>query len=114
MFPGVLICGIYNYMKVKLKEKFKYRVEAGESEQDIFLKFNTCRENVFRNNPNIPLFAGEWIEIQVNDFLTHIVKPLETIDDVCRIYHITKEELKTLNALESERLFIGQRLKIKK
>ena len=93
---------------------FYYRVLGGDNLSEICQKFNTCQENVLRNNKEIPLYPGEWIRVEVNDFLTHYVKPAETLAAIAENYSMSKEKLMLDNNLSSEKLFIGQQLKIKK
>ena len=101
-------------MKLKLPKEFDYRVMSGDSVESICEKFNTCNENILRNNPNLSLYAGEWIRIKVNDFVMHIVKPAETINNIAKFHGVSKEKIINDNALNSEKLFIGQTLKIYK
>lgn len=100
-------------MELKLKQNFKYRVKENENLNDICHNFNTSKENIVRNNPDIDLFAGEYIEITVNNYVTHIVKPIETLTTIAKNYNQTVEEIMKYNNLSDNNLFIGQRLKIK-
>lgn len=99
-------------MKLKLTKKFLYRVQIGDSLNSICKKFNSSKENIFRNNPDIDLYPGEPIEICVNDFLTHIVKPMETLSEIAKIFNVSVEKLKEDNTLTSNKIYIGQILKI--
>ena len=100
-------------MSLELIKTFYYRVKADETINDLCFKFNTCKENILRNNPNIKLYAGEWVLITKNDYKTHMVKPAETVDSVAKLYGVEKENLKVENNLVGDKLFIGQILKIK-
>ncbi len=100
-------------MEISICNEFFYRL-AGETEQELYSKFNTCKENVFRNNPNIPLYEGEWVKIKVNNYLTHIVKPLQTITSVANIHKVKEADVIKWNDLKTSKLFIGQHLKIYK
>lgn len=93
---------------------FKYRVLPGDTENSICVKFNTSKQNILRNNPQIPLYAGEWIEIEVNNFLSHIVKPMQTLDEISKLYGISVENIKEFNKLQTDKLYIGQLIKIAK
>ena len=99
-------------MKIKQCNEFYYRVEVDDNIQLICQKFNTSKENILRNNNNLALYAGEWVIIKQNEFKTHIVKPMETLSSICKIYNVDKEKLKTDNNLETEKLYIGQCIKI--
>lgn len=97
---------------MEIEKQFVYRVLDGDTLASICLKFNTSIENIVRNNKDIPLFAGELIEIKVNDYIQHFVKPAQTLKDIAEMYNITTEEIKEKNNLQSEKLYIGQVLKI--
>ncbi len=96
-------------MKIEICDSFYYRLNK---QCDVNKVFNTCEENIIRNNKNIKVYDGEWVKIKINDFLTHYVKPAETLKDIVEIYNIEKEQIIKDNNLISERLFIGQILKI--
>lgn len=100
-------------MNIKTNKQFYYRIEEGQNLKDICTMFNTCKENVLRNNNEIELYAGEWVKITKNDYLIHIVKPTETLTLIADMYNINVNKLKEDNNLNSEKLFIGQILKIK-
>lgn len=100
-------------MEIKLSDRFMYRIKPGDDYVSLCERFNTSKENIKRNNINIPLYAGEWVEINVNDYLTHIVKPTEKLIDIAEKHCTTIAKIMTDNNLETERLFIGQQLKIK-
>lgn len=95
-------------MKIEMCDQFYYRVQ----DEDIYNIFNTSKENILRNNKNIKFYHGEWIKIKLNNFQTHIVKPMETIKLIAKQYNIDEQELQSWNNLKTEKLFIGQILKI--
>ncbi len=98
-------------MQVKLKKQFLYRVQ-NENEHNLCQNFNTEKEGVVRNNSSLPVYAGEWVQINVNNYKTHYVKPAQTIEDIAKIYGISQEKILADNNLTNARLFIGQRIKI--
>ena len=100
-------------MEIEPLKKFVYRIEQKDTFTTICERFKTSKENILRNNPEIDLYAGELVEITVNDFLTHIVKPTETLSEIANIYGLMEDTIKQQNHLCSEKLFIGQILKIK-
>ena len=101
-------------MDLKLIKNFQYRVVDGDTLQLICQKFNTSEENIFRNNKDIDLYPGEWIEIAVNDYIPHVVKPTETLEKIAATYGIEISKIKQDNQLITDKLFIGQTLKIYK
>ena len=96
----------------KTENKFIYRIQINDTVESICLKFNTSKEKIIRNNANILLYEGEIIEIEVNNYILHFVKPTETINKIADIYKIDIDKIKTTNNLNSDRLFIGQMIKI--
>ncbi len=95
-------------MKIEICDEFFYRVQC----EDICNLFNTSKENILRNNKNIKFYHGEWVKIKLNDFQTHVVKPMETIKKLAEQYNTTEQELQKWNNLKTEKLFIGQILKV--
>ena len=98
-------------MKIELEKEFFYRINV-EKSNDLYQKFNTGKNNVLRNNDNLDFYNGEWVKIKTNDYITHIVKPAETINSICETYNLEKQKLIDDNNLKSEHLFIGQMLKV--
>ena len=98
---------------MEMSKSFYYRFLDGDNLRGICQKFNTSKQNILRNNASIPLYAGEWVEITVNDYIEHFVKPTETLNVIAQNYCTTKEKLIADNNLQTEKLFIGQKLKIK-
>lgn len=99
-------------MKIVYATTFYYRVKEGETLKSLLNMFNSSKENILRNNKNIELYPGEVIKIKINDYRTHIVKPTENLESIASIYKIEKDKLKRTNDLKTERLYIGQMLKI--
>ena len=100
------------FMEIKQCKECYYRVT--KQDEEIYKTFNTCKENVLRNNETLPFYAGEWIKIKENDYIVHCVKPVETLDKIAKQYEISCEQIIKFNNLTSERLYIGQILKINK
>lgn len=101
-------------MKIVLAKEFLYRVKENDNILDLCMKFNTSKSNIIRNNNKIDLYTGEWIKIKVNDYLSHFVKPMETVSKIAKQYNISIEKLKADNNLKENRLYIGQLIKIYK
>ena len=97
-------------MEIKQSEEFFYRVT--KNNEAIFENLNSCEENVFRNNKNIAFYDGEWIRVKKNNFIIHHVKPMETIEKISSQYFVSVEKIINDNNLNSNKLFIGQELKI--
>lgn len=98
-------------MKLKLCDEFFYRVKDKDC---LFNFFDTCEENLNRNNSNIKIYNGEYLKIKINDYVIHFVKPMQTLHNIAQIYNTTEEEIELRNDLKSKKLFIGQKLIIPK
>ena len=96
-------------MKIKPCKEFYFRVRDADLD---FNKIFSSKENVTRNNPNLKFFAGEWIKVKTNDYISHIVRPAETIGDISKKYDKPKAQILSENNLQSEKLYIGQLIKI--
>lgn len=99
-------------MKVKMCTNFSYRIT--NKDMDIINLLNTSKNNILRNNYDIDFYNGEWIKVKVNDYLTHIVKPTETLNNIAKKFNLSIEKIKLDNMLDGDKLYIGQILKIYK
>lgn len=99
-------------MRIEICDEFFYRI--CNSKMDLFNKFNSCKENIKRNNNAIKLYNGEWVKVKVNDFIIHHVKPAESLEEISKKYCLDQLKLCEDNNLNNNKLFIGQRLKIYK
>lgn len=99
-------------MEIKVCKKFDYRIM--ENAKDVFSSINTCKENVKRNNEKLNFYDGEWVQVTVNDFILHHVKPAETLEQIAVEHNVSCEEIMSYNNLKMRKLYIGQILKIKK
>ena len=97
-----------------ISREFYYRIKSNEKLEGLCEEFNTSLENIVRNNRNIPLYAGEWIKVKVNDYITYRVKPMDTLESVSCQFGVTKEEIYRYNEIYQGKLYIGQILKIYK
>lgn len=99
-------------MKIKQADSFFYRIQSNITENVICSTLNTNKQNILRNNDNLNLYAGEWVKVTTNNYCVHVVKPVETLTSIAQKYDITVEKLLADNALKTDKLFIGQQLKI--
>lgn len=101
-------------MKIKMAKSFWIRLNQVEKINSLCERYNSSKQNIIRNNPDLDLYLGEWVKVNVNDYITHFVKPAETLSSIAEKYSKSKQEIINDNALKSEKLFIGQYLKIYK
>lgn len=99
-------------MEIKLCPSFYYRYN-GEGETELNKKFNTDNANIVRNNSDLARYSGEWLKIHALDYVPYIVKPTDDLKKVASKFNISVQKLILDNNLKTEKLFIGQRLKIK-
>lgn len=100
-------------MEIKQAQNFFYRINQAETENTLCRVLNTCKQGITRNNTNLKYYAGEWVEVYTNNFNVHYVKPIETLAGIALKYNTTVEKLMADNHLKTDKLFIGQCLKIK-
>lgn len=50
--------------------------------------------------------------VDVENHDTYVVKPLDTLQSIANYHNTTTEEIKAINNLKNEKLFIGQMLKV--
>ena len=99
-------------MEIELCDTFYYRIP--NKKFDVYKKFNSSKDNVFRNNQAIAFYAGEWVKIKQNNYISHLVKPTETLHEIAKKYSTTTAKIQEENNLKTDRLFIGQTIKIYK
>ena len=93
-----------------MHNNFIYKfVLKNENIEDICNAYNIPKQIIERKYGN-NLYAGECLIINNTNKKYHIVKPLDTINGICKQYDISCEELKTKNHITQ--IFIGQMLEI--
>ncbi len=101
-------------MNIDLDYQFFYKINLKDNYKSLTQKFNAEKSNILRNNDKLNLYAGEWVKLKQNDYIMHYVKPAETLNKIAEKYNMDKNKILLDNNLLSERLFIGQMLKIYK
>ncbi len=101
-------------MRLTMPKIVYFRIGDSDTLRSLCHDFNTEPAKILRNNPALPLYTGEWVRIERNDYLTYHVRPTETLSDIAEKFGIEKEKIKADNHLMGEKLFIGQAIKIYK
>ena len=101
-------------IKILGKNKFAnkiimHKVLKDETVEDISKAYNIPKQIIERKYGN-KLYAGECLILTNINKKYHIVKPLDTINEICKQYDISCDELKSKNNITQ--LFIGQMLEI--
>ena len=87
-----------------------YRPSKAETLNQIADKFNTDVSNIkILSNSNLE--EGEFVKIDKIFNHTHIVRPLENLKQLAEKYNVSIETIKQSNNLNSDKLFIGQKLR---
>ncbi|NCB48684.1 MAG: LysM domain-containing protein [Clostridia bacterium] len=73
---------------------------------EIIKKWKTSKAQIIYNNENLK--KGDKIVLKNLNLKTHIVKPMETLDEIAKKYNVSKEEILEKNKISQ--LFIGQQL----
>ena len=100
----IINCNAFNRVVVQ--------VQKGDTLQSLANRYSADVYNIVRNNSNIELYEGEIIKIIRDSKRTHVVKPMQTLEDVAGIYSTTTDRLIDINKLQSKRLFVGQILQV--
>lgn len=98
-------------MEIKryLPNKIYYRLQHGEDKRAVAEKFNTKLTNVTCLNSNY-MSEGDFVVIKNAHQKVHIVKPLETLNEIAKSYGLDEETIINNNQLKTNVLFVGQRL----
>ncbi len=56
--------------------------------------------------------AGDFALVEFNNGVEYVVKPLDTLQQIAKKFDVKKEDIIKINNLKSEKLFIGQILKL--
>lgn len=86
-----------------------HQVKLGETLKDIAKEYNVNYE-ILKQNPTQELYAGQCVLVSHLGKKYHIVKPLETVSSISKLYNISEEELLQKN--NARQIFIGQLLEI--
>lgn len=94
-------------------EEIGYYKVIRDGMDDIVLLKNYPRKEIQCSEVMIQgLNSKSYKIVTVENYNTHIVKPLDTLEKVSQMYNISVNELIEINALKSVKLFIGQILKV--
>lgn len=96
-----------------------YKIEKGETLEDISKKFNTSLSNLKRINglqDNVSVFEGKYIIVPAKDnkiFENYVIKKGDTIYDIAKKYKIDVNTLLKLNGLlKTDYIYPGEELLI--
>ncbi len=127
-YPYVIYAGQKLKIPVGRKEYKYYRVRSGDTLSEIAQKFGVSIKDIIRaNNLKRPYIirVGQILRIPVKTktytskttytrcAVKHKVKPGDTIIDIAKKYHVWVKDIKRLNNLKGDKLYVGQVLCIK-
>ncbi|AOW21567.1 LysM peptidoglycan-binding domain-containing protein [Urechidicola croceus] len=94
----------------------KHKIEHGETLTSLSRNYGSSVKDICDLNnldPNSTLYIGQEISITVLDESnSHLVKYGDTLYSISKIYNLTVDKLKDINNLASNKILIGQKLKI--
>lgn len=75
-----------------------------------FVKTLECKDKIKSAGFSVKDDAevGDILLLQKNQGIKHVVKPMETLDDIAKSYQTQSKEIIEQNQLKTDRLFIGQ------
>ena len=97
---------ILNYKPTK---NVFYRVQKNDTLESIALDFGITKSYILQNNKNC-LYEGQVLFLPETNLSTYIVKPFDTIQKIATAYGKTIDSIKQKNNLDSDYIFVGQKL----
>ena len=92
-----------------------YTVCEGDSLDSIATNFGISKERIIEDNPLFSsIYPGCVLYISGLGEQRIVVRPMQTLDDIAKIYGVDKEEIKKRNGLESDKVFVGMQIYIDK
>ncbi|MFA6752723.1 MAG: LysM peptidoglycan-binding domain-containing protein [Bacilli bacterium] len=117
LYPGQHLIVDEAYNPKNLYSYEKYVVQPGETLSAIAYKYNMTTDHLkeINNLLSDEIKAGEKLnvvptEIVSDENVYYTVKPGDSLYSIARAFHITLDELKSLNNLQNENLTVGQKL----
>lgn len=97
---------ILNYQVIK---NVFYTVKDGDTLESIAKKFGVSKKYIIKNNI-ADIYQGLMLYLPETNFKTYIVQPFDTLSKIAERCKISVEEIKSKNGLDSEYVFVGQKL----
>ena len=97
---------ILNYQVIK---NVFYTVKDGDTLESIAKKFGVSKKYIIKNNI-ADIYQGLMLYLPETSFKTYIVQPFDTLSKIAERCKISVEEIKSKNGLDSEYVFVGQKL----
>ena len=114
VYAEAAVEGILNYINKNDIEEGIYIVKKGDSLYSIANKYNTTVSELKKINGLVSdtLSIGQRLKIPVVDSSSnyYIVKVGDTLYSISKKYNMSVEELKSINNLNSDNLYVGQKL----
>ena len=103
-------------MKIKVSNYIQsknvfHAVSSGETIEEIANVYGVPKDYIKKNNPG-ELYVGKVLFLPETNFSSYVAKPFETLDKIAKINGISVEQLRLKNNLESDYVFVGQKLYI--
>ena len=96
------------FKKIEIVTHQVYKVEE---ETDIFqfaLNNNSTPAECIFESQNLK--KGHYVVVKPRNYIIHIVRPNQTIDDIAKIYNVEPESILKNNNVQT--IFVGEQLKI--
>lgn len=88
-----------------------YVVKNGETLENIAKKFGVSKKYIQKNNIE-DVYMGLIIFLPEINFKSYVVQPFDTLSKIAEKLNVTIEDIKIKNGLESDYVFVGQKLYI--
>lgn len=116
IYPGMKLIVVEDTEEDE-EDQFEYVVKKGDNLYSISRKFNVGVDFLRQLN-NIKgknIYPGQRLQLKPTslDEATYVVRKGDTLSEIARKYRINISTLKTLNGIRGNKIFIGQKLRIK-
>ncbi len=116
----ILLIFFINFLLINsysLAKSIYYTVKKGDTLSEIASRFGISVKELKRLNHlrSDKIYVGQRLRIRVEEkrYTYHIVKKGESLSLIAKKYGMTLKELKEINRLKTNRIYIGQRLKVR-
>ncbi|MGN1212675.1 MAG: LysM peptidoglycan-binding domain-containing protein [Christensenellales bacterium] len=97
---------ILNYKPTK---NVFYRVQQNDTLETIAEDFGITKSYILQNNKHC-LYEGQVLFLPETNLTTYVVKPFDTLQKIASAYGKTPDDIKKKNNMNSDYIFVGQKL----
>ena len=96
-------------LSVGSNQNIFYEVQYGDSFESVSKMFSVPVDYIKFNNPGT-IYEGKVLFLPQVNFKSYIVQPFDTLAKIAAKFDVSLESLKLKNSLQSDYVFVGQKL----